>query len=117
MGQLALLRHAVAALDAAGVPYMLTGSYASSLHGQPRATHDIDFVVNLEPWQIPRLLVAFPEERYYFSVDAIEHAVRDRGMFNILDIEEGDKIDFWLLTGEPFDQARFEPADGRVHSR
>lgn len=108
MGQLALLRHAVEALDAASVPYMLTGSYASSLQGQPRATHDIDFVVNLEARQISRLLAAFPEDRYYFSEDAIELAVQDRAMFNVLDVQEGDKIDFWLLTDDPFDRERFE---------
>ena len=25
------------ALDAAGIPYMITGSFASSVHGEPRA--------------------------------------------------------------------------------
>ncbi len=33
------------ALGAAEVPYMLTGSFASSLHGAPRVTHDIDIVI------------------------------------------------------------------------
>lgn len=29
-------------------------------------------------------------------------------MFNVLDVESGDKVDFWLLTDEPFDISRFE---------
>jgi hypothetical protein len=28
-------------------------------------------------------------------------------MFNVLDTNEGDKVDFWMLTEEPFDAARF----------
>jgi hypothetical protein len=107
MGQLELLTHAVSALEDAGVSYMLSGSYASSLHGQPRATHDIDLVVELESRQVGALLRAFPETRYYFSREAIDAAVRERRMFNILDTEEGDKIDFWLLTDDAFDQERF----------
>lgn len=33
------------ALDAAGVPYMVTGSLASSAFGEPRASEDIDIVI------------------------------------------------------------------------
>ena len=36
-------------LDAASIPYMLTGSFASSLHGMPRATQDID-IAYIEHW-------------------------------------------------------------------
>jgi len=28
-------------------------------------------------------------------------------MFNLIDINEGDKVDFWILTEEPFDKSRF----------
>lgn len=108
MGQLELLQHVTATLDEIGVPYMLTGSYASSLQGQPRATHDVDLVVSLHPSQIEQLLSAFPADHYYFSADAVNEAVRDRRMFNILDTQEGDKIDFRMLTDDPFDQERFE---------
>ena len=39
------LARIVAAFDDAGIPYMLTGSFASSYYGTPRATQDLDFVV------------------------------------------------------------------------
>ena len=42
----ALLRAAVAALDATGVPFMLTGSLAAAYHGAGRATMDIDLVID-----------------------------------------------------------------------
>ena len=28
-------------------------------------------------------------------------------MFNLIDLKEGDKVDFWLLTNETFDKSRF----------
>ena len=49
MSQQALLTRIVETLDGAGIPYMLTGSVASSLQGEPRATHDIDLVVDIRP--------------------------------------------------------------------
>ena len=28
-------------------------------------------------------------------------------MFSLIDVREGYKVDFWMLTGDPFDQSRF----------
>ena len=33
--------------------------------------------------------------------------MRTKGQFNLLDAAGGDKVDFWILTEEPFDQSRF----------
>ena len=107
MAQPELLKQVVNALDAAGIDYMVTGSVASSLQGEPRATHDLDFVVQLSADQLPELMGAFPTPRFYFDEDAARVAVESGGMFNVLDIDEGDKVDFWLLTDEPFDRMRF----------
>jgi hypothetical protein len=43
------LRRIVGLLEAANVPYMLTGSFASTFHGTPRATQDVDLVVAPSP--------------------------------------------------------------------
>lgn len=86
---------------------MVTGSVASSLQGEPRATHDIDLVVEISAHQIDKLLKAFPSPEFYLSAEAVREAVRSRGMFNLISVAEGDKVDFWLLTEEPFDQSRF----------
>ena len=36
-------------LDECGIPYMITGSFASNIHGLPRATQDADVVIEAEP--------------------------------------------------------------------
>ena len=35
-----------------------------------------------------------------------------KSQFNLLDIRNGDKVDFWMLSDEPFDQSRFAPSRG-----
>jgi hypothetical protein len=50
----------LAALEAAGIPYMIVGSLASNFHGIPRSTQDADFVVELDPESLQRLSAALP---------------------------------------------------------
>ncbi|HEX4052793.1 MAG TPA: hypothetical protein VHX86_00875 [Tepidisphaeraceae bacterium] len=107
MSQSELLKKTVAALDAGKTPYMLTGSFASSSQGEPRLTHDIDLVVAITPAGIQSLLAAFPGPDYYLDATAIAEAIARKGQFNLLDVVGGDKVDFWLLTDDPFDQSRF----------
>ncbi|HSG71814.1 MAG TPA: hypothetical protein VLA12_15470 [Planctomycetaceae bacterium] len=107
MPQSELLNRAVTVLEGAGIPYMVTGSLASSAQGEPRSTHDIDLVVDLNVGQINTLLAAFPAPEYYLSEASIQEAIRDRRMFNLLELSTGDKIDFWIVTDDEYDQTRF----------
>lgn len=86
---------------------MVTGSVVSSLQGEPRSTHDIDLVVVLDKQAIPLLSESFPKDVFYLSEASMYEAVDRRSMFNLLDSSSGNKIDFWLLTDEPFDASRF----------
>lgn len=107
MSQEDLLRHLVVSMEEAGIGYMITGSIASSLQGEPRASHDLDIVVAIRDQDVASLLRAFPHPPFYLDEAAIREAIRTDGMFNVIDPTEGDKIDFWLLTEEPFDSSRF----------
>jgi hypothetical protein len=108
VSQQELLTGVAAALDRHGIPYMFTGSVASSLYGEPRLTHDIDVIVRLTAEDAPRLADSFPPPRYYLdSADAIAEVVHEASMFNLVDTESGDKVDFWILTSSPFDEERF----------
>ena len=107
MSQQKLLVHVAKTLRELGIEFMLSGSLASSLQGEPRATHDIDLVVALARRDCARLRDAFPASGFYLSESAMREAVESQRMFNLLDITSGDKVDFWILTREPFDQSRF----------
>jgi hypothetical protein len=106
MSQPELLRKVIKALESAKIEYMITGSIASSLQGEPRSTHDIDIVVSVWRSSIKCLLDAF-QSGYYLDEADILGAINDNSMFNLIDMDSGDKVDFWMLTDEPFDQSRF----------
>lgn len=108
MSQQSLLAHVLEALDDVGVAYMVTGSMASSIQGEPRSSHDIDIVVQLGGRAVGALLARFPAPEFYVSDEAARSAIRDRSMFNVLALSSGDKVDFWLLTHDPFDRTRFD---------
>src|SRR5947209_13133097 len=74
MSQRELLALVIGELNRLGIPYMLTGSLASSMQGVPRSTHDIDLVVALASEQIDALVAAFGEPDYYLSREAIQDA-------------------------------------------
>ena len=117
MSQSELLKSVVDVLERAQIGYMITGSIASSLHGEPRLTHDVDIVVAIESSDAEVLLKAFQPPDFYLSAESIREAIQNRGMFNLIDVDGGEKVDFWLLTNEPFDQSRFsrrqqQPAEG-----
>ena len=107
MSQQELLRRVVSVLDAAGIPYMATGSLVSSLQGEPRSTHDIDLVVSITPAAMPDLTRSFPPPDFYLDDVAARAAIENRDMFNLLDVTGGDKVDFWILKDDPFDVERF----------
>jgi len=108
VSQTDLLIETVRALDRAGVGYVLTGSIVSSLQGEPRATHDVDVVIEVDLRAVDSLAEAFGAPRYFFDGIAARDALSCLGMFNILDTTTGDKIDFWSLTHSAFDQSRFK---------
>lgn len=107
MSQQELLRKVVQALDQAGIQYLITGSVVSSLQGEPRSTHDIDVVVAIQSSKIHKLIEAFSPSDFYLDKNSIVDAINRRSMFNLIDLKGGDKVDFWILTDEPFDQSRF----------
>lgn len=107
MSQQELLALVIARLRNLGIEFMLTGSHASSLQGEPRSTHDIDLVAKLAPEHVRPLVLAFTERRFHLSESAVAEAVQSKRMFNLLETSTGESVDFWVLTDTPFDQARF----------
>lgn len=107
MSQPELLKRVVSVIDSAGGAYMLTGSVVSSAQGEPRASHDIDIVVQIDPAAVAELKKAFPESEYGFDDAAALAAIGNRDMFQLWHFASGDKVDFWVLKDDPLDQSAF----------
>ena len=94
-----------ARLDAAGLAYMVTGSVAGTLYGEPRLTHDVDLVVEItSDAQVDKLCLQFPDEDFYCApaeVIKVEYRRRQRGHFNIIHHDTGFKGDVYLLGADP----------------
>src|SRR5438477_3885959 len=102
-----VFRRIQAALEAADIPYMVTGSFASSIHGEPRASKDIDIVISPTQEKLAAFIDQFPSDRYYaVKEDALE-ALAGGYMFNIIDFTSGWRIDFIFLKPRPFSQMEF----------
>jgi hypothetical protein len=107
MSQQELLKKTIQVLNQAGIQYMITGSVVSSLQGEPRSTHDIDMVIAIQRPVAKKLLEAFPPPDFYLDEGSILEAINRQSMFNLINVNTGDKVDFWILTDEAFDQVRF----------
>lgn len=91
----------VAPLEALGLPYMVTGSVASMLYGEPRLTLDVDVVLELPGERARDLLAAFPDSAFYrppLEVVLVECARESRGHFNLIHHETGMKADVYLAA-------------------
>jgi hypothetical protein len=88
-------------LNQLGIRYLVSGSVAAMLYGEPRVTHDVDLIVFLRAEDIPRLASTFPAPEFYVppaEVIVSEMARERRGHFNILHADSGLKADFYLAN-------------------
>jgi hypothetical protein len=101
------LRRVIDLLERLGVPYMLTGSVATSYHGRPRATHDADIVVDPTPEQLDTLVQDLGRAGFYADVDGAREALRLRRQFNAIDTRYACKVDLIVKKDRPFSHEEF----------
>ncbi len=88
-------------LDEIGVLYAITGSIASSIHGQPYASQDVDICLRMNS-DVGTKLAQKVAPRFYASTEAIMEAVRNRGIANLVDTASALKVDLSCLPDSPF---------------
>lgn len=89
-------------LNQGNFPYMVTGSVASIIYGEPRMTHDIDLVLELNFTDTERFVTLFPLTEFYCppaEVIKTEISRETDGHFNIIHHETGFKADIYV-TGK-----------------
>lgn len=83
-------------LEDLGLRYVIGGSVASSLVGEPRSTIDIDIALQLEPQNLDLLLDRI-RPRFYVPENDAARAVREKGSFNIIHNDAALKVDLFVL--------------------
>jgi hypothetical protein len=94
------------ALDALSIPYMIVGSFSTNFYGVPRATHDADFVVQLEAGAISALANRLgPSFRLNPQMSFETVTATKRYVFNLADTPFS--IEIFLLSDDAHDSERF----------
>lgn len=93
--------------DALGIEWVLGGSLASSMAGEPRATMDIDMAVRMGRDQVNPLVEAVRAD-YFVSDTMILRAVENSSSFNLLHSHSVLKIDVFVLGDGPLDRHQME---------
>jgi hypothetical protein len=89
-------------LEALGIPHMVAGSIASSIHGKPRTTHDADIVIDPTGEALDRLVATLAAAGFYADPAAARDALRRRRQFNVIDTETAFKVDLIIRKDRPF---------------
>ncbi len=107
------LSEIVGALEATGVVYAITGSVASSVHGEPYSSLDADIVVSSSVEQAA-LLSARLSPRFYAPEDMLVDAARRSAFTNLVDNRTSLKVDVSFIGEDSFLRATLRR---RVRSR
>lgn len=98
----------VALLEAAGIPHMLAGSFASAYHGIPRATQDVDLVIDPSREALEAFVSHVSNAGYYIDADRAREALRHRRQFNVIDTQTGWKADLIVRKDRSFSREEFQ---------
>jgi hypothetical protein len=104
---LAAVARVVAVFQELGVEYLIGGSIASSVFGEPRQTIDADLIVRLfgrhaEP------LVQMLSAEFYADLPSIMSAIQTQGSFNLIHLETATKVDVFVRWRDEFAQSQLE---------
>lgn len=94
-------------LDRLDIPYVIGGSLASALVGEPRSTADVDVAVKLSTAMVGPL-IADVEADFYVPEAAVSVAVASRSSFNLIDRRSALKVDVFVLGDDLLDRRQLE---------
>ena len=86
---------------------MVVGSVASSHHGRPRATHDVDVVIDPTSESLDPLVERLTVAGFYVDRARVREAFAARRQFNVIDVESACKVDLILRKDRPFSVEEF----------
>jgi hypothetical protein len=95
--------------DALRVPYLVGGSVASGLHGEPRLTQDVDIAAVMREEHVEPLIEAL-KGPFYVDDYLMRSAIRRRGIFNVIHIRSANKVDVHVLDPNAFQQSQLDRA-------
>jgi hypothetical protein len=96
------------ALVRLAIPHMVTGSVASSVHGRPRSTHDVDVVFDPTPAQLDALVESLAGAGFHVDRERARDALRRRLQFNAIDTGTAFKVDLIVRKDRAFSREELD---------
>lgn len=91
------------------IPYMVVGSMASMIYGEPRMTNDMDVVVHVSPQDVLKFSKIFDNDTYYCPpIEVLRSEIVHKGQFNLLHPDSGLKIDIVIRKDSEFAVSEFK---------
>ncbi len=91
------------------IPYLISGSLASTLYGMVRTTQDSDIVAEMQIEHL-RPFVSALQEEFYLDDEMITEAIQHHSSFNIIHRETMFKVDIFTPLSRPFLQSQLARA-------
>lgn len=104
--ELDVLGDVSARLDALGLPFMLTGSFALAFYATPRMTRDLDIVVAVDAGRVAALTEGFSSD-YFVDPDVIRSALAAESLFNLMHYGTGLKVDLIVRKSSAYRMLEF----------
>jgi hypothetical protein len=101
------LEHIGKALDGLQIPWAIGGSFASTVHGEPRATNDIDIVANLRGPHTAEFVRTL-SGAFYVDEQSIREAIANRDSFNVIDERSFLKVDIFIPAPGPLGEGQLD---------
>jgi hypothetical protein len=92
------------------IPYAIGGSVASSLHGFPRSTMDIDLVAELSLKDVDAFVAAI-ERDFYVDRDRVRQSIEREDSFNIIELNLALKVDIFVRRTSPLSVSELKRAE------
>ncbi|MBR8832567.1 MAG: hypothetical protein DSM106950_00615 [Stigonema ocellatum SAG 48.90 = DSM 106950] len=93
--------------DTLAVKYLIGGSVASSILGEPRATLDVDMVADLQIYNVEPLITLMIGE-FYIDEMMVKEAIHRQSSFNVIHLDTMQKVDIFILSEQPLAQLEMQ---------
>jgi hypothetical protein len=95
-----------AAIEKVGGAYFVGGSLASSMQGEPRATNDVDMVIEVPLGRIREFIEALGSD-FEVDVDGLRSALLNGTSCNVFFLPVLTKVDLFGVGSTPYDEIEF----------
>ncbi len=96
-------------LEELGVPYVIGGSLASTLHGMIRTTQDSDIITGMRPEHISSFVSSLQKD-FFIDEEMIADAIQHNSSFNIIHRATMFKVDIFIPRPRPFQKSQISRA-------